>query len=301
MVGIVLIVAGYAASRAIWGPISKLVPTSSIDAGHQAALMVVAFNAVTPLALTLAMPAFYRLCLRLAPPREDEELARPQFLHEEVGDNAAVTLVLAEREQLRLLRRLPQYCDWLRENTPPDAASVERYSDAFFQVGQYIEQAQSGLMALSMTAEDTEWLINQQKRQHMLSALHEACHELYLASREAGPEILPLRSTVVETLDTFLLTVIEGMALQDKEELEIAERMTAGQGAAMERVRKKYLSLADTMTDTDRIRILQLTSVFEHAAWSLRNFAQLLNAALDGVGGNEARREHELSIARAAA
>lgn len=301
LAGIVLVFAAYAAFRGIWGPLAQQIPASSIGAGQQAALMVIGFNLVTPLALTLGMPAYQRLCAHLSPPRDDEELGRPEFLHGEVGDNAAVTLMLAEREQLRLLRRLPHYCELLRGDVAQEAAAVERYSDAFIQVGQCIERAQSSLMAMSMSSENTEWLINQQKRQHMLCALHDACHELYRSSRDAGTEILPLRSTVVETLDTLLLTLIEGMTSQDRDELELVERMTAGQGAAMERVRKKYLSLADSMAEADRIRILQLTSVFEHAAWSLRNFAQLLSAIVNGTVNNETYLESETRIMRAVA
>jgi hypothetical protein len=47
---------------------------------------------VTPLLLTLCLPAFHRLCTRLAPPSGDEDLARPLFLRDEVADNAMATL-----------------------------------------------------------------------------------------------------------------------------------------------------------------------------------------------------------------
>jgi len=283
LAGIAIVLPLYALMRLTAGPSLLAMPVTKISAGNLAALLVVAFNFATPLALTLFLPAYQRLCAKLSPPLDDEEFAQPQFLHSETGDNVTVMLMLAEQEQLRLLRRLPQYCEWLRDGAEQnDPVAVERYFGAFVHVGACIERAQSALMSKVMAAEDTEWLLNQQKRQQMLTALHDACHELYQECRDIASESRSLRSTVVETLDTLLLTLIEGMAKRNVEELELAETMTARQGSAMERVRKKYLALAEAMPETDRIQILQATSVFERAAWSVRNFARLLHDNLAG-------------------
>ena len=123
------------------------------------------FNTVTPLLLTAALPAFQRLCARLAPPVREEGLARPQFLHDEVSDNAMATLILAEKEQLRLLRRCRPIAPTSATRRPSQGPTPAIYHEAFVQVGQDIERSQQALMSREMTLGDTEWLINQQKRQ----------------------------------------------------------------------------------------------------------------------------------------
>lgn len=258
--------------------VQELPGLSSITAGDQAALAAILLNLATPLVLTMALAPHHRLCARLAPPPSDEELEQPQFLRQEVSENPVATLMLAEQEQLRLLRRLPSYCDWLRDEAPANGA-VERYFQAFDRVAGFIERSQGGLMAQRMTADDTEWLLNQQKRQQMLNALNETCHELYLVAQDIGSAIQPLRVSIVEALDTLLLTAVDAMAKQDVGELDVIDTMTKNHGSAMERVRKKYLTLADDLAEDERTRILQITSLFERAAWSVRSFAHLLRDA----------------------
>jgi phosphate:Na+ symporter len=259
------------------GTIAWLTHGLSLSPGARAAVTAVIFNIAAPILLTAVLPAFHRLCARLAPPLREEGLAQPQFLREEVGENVVTTLVLAEQEQLRLLRRLPAYCASLRdEPRAKDAPSPEDYHTAFAQVGQSIERFQRALMSRQMTAEDTEWLLNQQKRQELLSGLDDACFDLWQAARSVGADIQPLRHTVVEVLDVMLLSAIDAMAKRDIDDLDLLETSTRNHGAAMERVRKKYLAVSDNLPADERNRILQITSIFERAAWSLGRFGALL-------------------------
>jgi phosphate:Na+ symporter len=295
--GILLFLAFLIAERALGGSSALVDPgalSKSFGAGNQAALLAVASNILTPMVLTMSLPAYYRLCARLAPPQEEDELARPQFLLGDVIESPVVTLWMAEQEQLRLLKRLPQYCEWLREEQDPqEVEAVARFSHAFNQVGGFIEQAEISLMSKEMSAQDTEWLLNQQKRQQMLIALHESCHELWLIGRDIGENIRSLRVSIVEALDTFLLTAIEGMANHDVEELAVIEAMTNRQNTIMERIRQKYLTVTDTLAENERGQILQLTSTFERAAWSIRNFSQLLRDAPGMKMGQPALFDHQ--------
>jgi phosphate:Na+ symporter len=250
----------------------------SLSIGAEAAVAAVVFNTATPLLLTAVLPWFHRLCVRLAPPLHEEDLARPLFLLNEVGENAVATLTLAEQEQLRLLRRLPAYCACLRDDPAAgkDLPSPDAYHRAFGQVSKSIERFQRALMSQQMTPEDTEWLLNQQKRQELLNSIDDACYDLWETFQGIGANAPALRHTIVECLDAILLTAIDGMANNDAEELGLLETMTRNHGAAMERVRKRYLAVSDSLPSEERNGILQITSIFERAAWSLRRFGELL-------------------------
>jgi phosphate:Na+ symporter len=260
--------------------------------GAQAAAAALIFNTVTPLVLSLALPAFRALCAHLAPPSGDEDLALPQFLRGEIDDNVLAILVLAEQEQLRLLRRLPAYCAALREQpngqtseaAPLPSPKVQH--EAFSSVSAHIARFHRALMSRPMSHEDTEWLLNQQKRQEVLNAMEDACHELWTACEGTRQEALSLRQNVVEALDLLLITTIEAMANGDRDELHLLDVMTNNHGATMERVRKKHLSLSEDLQADERDRVLLITSIFERAAWSLRRFGALLSDS-PGLGASK--------------
>jgi len=251
------------------------------SAATQVALLMLVFNLATPLLLTAVAHAYTQLCARLAPPRGDEDLARPQFLHEEVRDNAATTLLLAEQEQLRLLKRLPQYFAYLRQESPPrNGISPTAYHAAFKSVSGQIRRFQGGLMAHSMTATDTEWLLNQQQRQELLATIEEACHDFCeLGATCVRADLQPIVSALTEATDACVMTLIAAMADGDATELDMLALMTSDRGSAMEALRKEYLSSSDSLPPDARSQIVRLTSLFERAAWSLGRFGQLLRTS----------------------
>jgi len=249
----------------------------SVSAGTFAALAAVVLNTVTPLLLTLLAPVLHGLCARFSPPLRDEALARPQYLRGEVEENAVATLLLAEKEQLRLMQRLPAYCAALRdEDAPADEPTPQAYHEAFGIIAKAIEEAQNALMSREMPADDTEWLLNQQKRQQLINALDDACFELWQVGRSVGGPLRPMRDNIVEALDTLLLYAIDGLAEGDEAELQVLETMTGNHGTAMERVRKKYLSVSETIPPEDRNLVLQMTSLYERAAWTIRRLTGLV-------------------------
>jgi phosphate:Na+ symporter len=252
----------------------------SSSPGTRAALVAVIFNTVTPLLLTALMPGLLMLCERLAPPRSEDELARPLYIRDEMSETPVAALLLAEQEQLRLLRRLPAYFAWIRDGQAAgDGPSPETYHSAFSKVGQAISRAQGALMAKAMTYEDTEWLVDQQKRQELLGAIDATCFELCEATKDVAADVQPLRDTLVEALDAMVLTAISGMAEKDRDELGLLDTMTRNRGPAMERARQKYLALSDRLPPAERSRILEITSLFERCAWSLNRFGELLRGS----------------------
>ncbi len=158
--------------------------------------------------------------------------------------------------------------------TPPAV-----YHDAFVQVSGEIGRFHRALMSERMTVEDTEWLLNQQKRLESLIALDATCHELCALSASTHEAEDRLRDAIIEALDALLLTAIDGMAKDDREELDALVTMTRDRGPSMERMRKQYLAASDSLSPAERNRILQLTSLFERASWSLNRFATLLREA----------------------
>ena len=89
---------------------------------HRIAWLFLIFQLGTALAVAPLGGPLRALLARLSPPRAAEALSGPQFLYEEALEDPATALTLVEREQARLLARLPALLDPLREDGGPSAA-----------------------------------------------------------------------------------------------------------------------------------------------------------------------------------
>ncbi|WEK47662.1 MAG: Na/Pi symporter [Candidatus Andeanibacterium colombiense] len=253
---------------------------SGVDPGMQAVAVVIAFNALTPLVLTILRGPYLALCIRLSPPLPAEELGHPRFLHNEVTDSPHVTLLLAEKEQLRLFERLPAYSAALKEGAIEgrEAPSPEAYHEAFALVAGTIERAQAVLMTREMSGEDTEWLLGQQRRQEALRQLDEACFELWQAAHALEAELHPMRARIVAELDLLFDVADDAMKTSNPEDFRLIEEQTRDCGARMEAMRKDYLATHDHHSPEERGHVLALTSIYERAAWAIRRLSALLGS-----------------------
>lgn len=278
VVAVLLFLAAFAIDRMTGGAgLAWIDALPGIDTGMATVAVVIAVNALTPLVLTVLSGPYLALCARLSPPLPAEELGHPRYLHNEVTDSPHTTLLLAEKEQLRLFERLPAYSAALKgeiegKTAPPPAA----YHEAFGLVAGVIERAQAVLMTREMSGEDTEWLLGQQKRQEVLHQLDDACFELWESAHALEPELHPMRARIVEELDLLLDVAEDAMQTSNPEDFRIIEEKTRDCGARMEAMRKDYLATHDHHSPEERSHVLALTSIYERAAWAIRRLATLL-------------------------
>jgi len=81
----------------------------------QVALVYLALQVVSCGLMSLLFEPGYRLVQRLSPRSEEERLSSPKYLYSQALDEAQSALALVEREQTRLVKRLPQLLDTVRE------------------------------------------------------------------------------------------------------------------------------------------------------------------------------------------
>lgn len=246
------------------------------NAGAVAVGVVIAANLAAPVLLTLLRRPYLRLCERLSPPLAAEELAHPRYLHHDFAGSPHTTLLLAEKEQRRLFERFPAYCAAFDERTDGDAPTPAVYHEAFGIVGTEIEQTQARLMAREMSREDTEWLLAQQKRQHVLHALDEACFELWQAGHALPEDLYAMRGKIVDELAVLLALADDAMTTRNPEDFRIIEAKTRDCGTRMETMREDYLARHRHHSPGERSQVLALTSVYERAAWAIRRLSALL-------------------------
>ncbi|WP_269543154.1 Na/Pi cotransporter family protein [Cerasicoccus fimbriatus] len=244
----------------------------------QVALVTLLMNVVTPVALTLVAGRFTALCEKSSPPTQTEHLSQPEYLQEDSKDSPMAGLMLCEKEQLRLLQRLPNYLATLREGEASLGVSPAAYHQAYSEISRQILHFQSAMITHSLSAEHTEWLINLQNRQDLLNTIEGACYSLCkeLGEQQASPEIHQLSQQIIEALDTMILTAIAALEEYDASECVLLETMTAERGESMEQIRRRYLASADQVSAGMRNQVMHITNVFERASWALGRFGKLI-------------------------
>ena len=84
------------------------------DLASQVAWFYLGLQVVSAGAVSLLGPGLLALAGRLSPPDPAETLGRPRYLYEQALGEAESALDLVEKEQARLVKRLPRMLDALR-------------------------------------------------------------------------------------------------------------------------------------------------------------------------------------------
>jgi hypothetical protein len=122
-----------------------------------------------------------------------------------------------------------------------------------------------------MELETSEQLLNLQNRQKLLAVIEEEVFGLFRIprGRTGQSKAGQLGLSIVESLDTLLLTVIAAAETGDAHERELLAVITAYRGSMMEQIHKNYLSMEHTFSPEDRSLVLYLTHLFERTVWSI--------------------------------
>jgi phosphate:Na+ symporter len=249
------------------------------DAGEQAAYLTVLFNLVVPTLLSLLMRPHLRFLERFWPQSKQEWLSQAESIHAYVGNQPETAVVLADRERMRLMKRLPAYLDTLRvereRSGNPGAASLH---DAFGPISERVLEFLLGMLQSDVELRTSARLLSLQNRQALLAAIEEDIFGLcqILRGRTDKGKAGQLGLNVVECLDTLLLTVIASADTGDSDERELLLVLTADRGELMERIRKTYLSMEGSLSLDDRSLILYVIHLFERTAWCIGQYGRLL-------------------------
>lgn len=219
---------------------------------------------------------------RYAPPTREEAFGKPSYLYEGARKDAGSALVLAEREQRRLLERLPLYLDTIRQDvqTPrnPGTTSLHRASH---EVGIAIERFLDETLAEALSGATLDHAIILKNRNQLLLSLQETLYQLVNeverthAGQDPTESTPQLTDSMVETLHMLLLMVLDAVEDGDAEDLAMLQSLTEDRSELMDGIRRKLLA-SQELQGTTRDAVFAATSLFERGVWLLRRYAMLL-------------------------
>ena len=275
---IVLVPLFYTETAFGFPPLMAAVQSLSDDVGQQIAFAYLFFNMIAGFVLLPLIGASERLLARLYPPTEAEDESRLAFLSDHAAANPEIALIMAEKEQLRLLQRLPRYVDVPRlqdagQRVRKMAALREAFRSVHKQAGIYIDD----LADDRLVAENHERVYRIVDRHSRLETLEAALAEFAEAAPllQGSGALEDIRVALVEGLDAVLLSFVDAMESGDAEDMALIQRITGDRGDLMEGVRRQFLSDETvSLGREEKLGLLQLTGLLERLIWMLREMAQ---------------------------
>ena len=214
------------------------------------------------------------------PPSATEVLSETQFLHRNAADSPETGLLLAEREQERLLERLPLYIDAVRDEPSAKRETPATYHAAFIGISKRINDALSQISRLGLNTAISDELIRVTKMQEQLRRFEELVFQLAteMSRKDLSPRARKLGAAIMESTDFIMLTAIAAIQSHDKGEIDSLETLTQDRSALMTKVRHSYFNSEKELSEEDRNFVLDVTILFENVIQTLSRYGLLLKS-----------------------
>lgn len=244
----------------------------------QAIFVALAFQfGAAGLLVLLRDPVFSYIEARF-PPSATEVLSETQFLHKNAADSPETGLLLVEKEQGRLLQRLPLYIDALREESGGKKESPANYHAAFVEISRSINETLSEISRLGLNTASSDELIRVTKMQEQLRRFEDLVFQLttQMARKDISTKARELGNVIMESADFIMLTAIDAIESREEGEIDTLETLTQDRSALMTRMRHNYFDSEQDLSDADRNFVLDVTILFENVVQTLARYGTLL-------------------------
>jgi phosphate:Na+ symporter len=258
-----------------------LVRALSENVGSQAVYVALIFQFGTAMLMVLIRgPILDRIHL-LFPPSSAEVLSQEKFIHARAADSPETALLLVEKEQHRLLERLPKYIDYVREGAGgTQGHHPNAYHEAFSHISGRIGETLSRISGHGLSQTTSDELIRATKLEEQLVTLEDIVHRLVtqMLDQHDSPRADELGRNIMESIDFMILTAIDAIESKDSGEIETLEMLTQDRSSMMTKIRHNYFESEKGLSTQDRNYVLDITILFENAVHTLGRYGQLLRA-----------------------
>jgi phosphate:Na+ symporter len=248
------------------------------------AAVYLALQSASTLCMALLDAPISRLIEAQAPPSIEEVLGKPQYLSEAAMGDADTAILVANREQARLLASLPLYLDGLREDGDPGALSVEARGEVDRTIARECNMFLAELAERYTSRDVLDQALRLRDRNELITALQASLVELAQSAGGADYEnVRTLLHSLVESLHLMLETLADIAATPDADDLAMLRMLTHDRSELMDSIRRRMQ--AEALPHDAQQRAFAATTVFERCIWLLRRYVLLLDAAVGDEPG----------------
>jgi phosphate:Na+ symporter len=248
-------------------------------ASGQLAAIVLGYQIAGALLCTLLLGRILGLLERLFPPSALQEMSKPAFLIDEALVEPTFAIELVDRENQRLLARLPGMLDHVRADRPAAGVSNAAVGAAAAAITramtEYIEQISDA----DLDRGARERVVRLQHRIANLSALFDAVGDFVKMSLSARvwPSSARVADQMIEALHTLLTTLVEATGSGDATDRDMLLALLGHRDEMMERMRRRVLREDPDMPPKAQEALFSTTMLFERIVWLARRGALLLS------------------------
>ena len=230
--------------------------------------------------LLLLQKQVFNFIERKFPPSTVEILSATEFLHDKAAYSPNTALLLVEKEQFRLLQRLPAYIDYARPETDRTGmSSPKEFHDAFSNICDEISSTISSLSRNRLATDVSDKLIQVAKLHEQIVSLEGYIFQLVedFAAVTRGGKAEELGRNILESIDFMILTAIDAIESRDAGEVETLAMLTQDRTELMKKVRHNFFASETELTDAERNFVLDVTMLLENVVQTLSRYGRSLS------------------------
>ena len=214
---------------------------------------------------------------RVWPASQADELSRPQFIHNHASVDVDTSLMLVDLEQRRAVRGFSEYFDAVRRGeriAPLRAGTRKLISD----ITEFLNDLQT--LRPVHGVENQNSLRNRQKLLGWLEdALGVMCETL--AGLDDRSPLAQLRTTICESVDGVLLSLVDAMDSDDPITWDLTRQLTGDRSEMMRDIRSRHLEWDPPLRHLELIDVLLVTNSVEEAFFLFSKMAKEFNPTSD--------------------
>jgi phosphate:Na+ symporter len=208
-----------------------------------------------------------------------EDIAQLKYLHPQALSDPETAIDLIEKEQARLVVRLPDQVNAMRP-TDNGKRRIDRRGihQAFQALFNEVQSYLTGLLHMPLPRATSERVTNVHDRQEVIGFLEETVHQMVHGVEETPPseQLAALVQNMTEALDFLLTTAGDAATTLDCADADLLAGLCMDRGDLMGRIRTLYLASEQGLRPQDKLLLLGLTTHFDRVVWLMRRLAGLL-------------------------
>ena len=241
------------------------------------ALLYVSLGVLPMVPALVLLGPFVRVIRQRYPESEQDELARPRYLHDQAHVDADSALMLAELELKRALSHCLAHCEAIRQGesvTGIRAAIselltvIDEFADETARQHPSYEYERRNALANRVKA--VQWLNRSLAR--FCETLGAPAPQTWLPNPIGG-----LKDTLRESADAALMTLIDAIEADDESSWDAAHHVSEDRSELMSRVRSRYYAQHPQFNEEQVRDVLLATNAFEEFFYSLRHLEHCWN------------------------
>ena len=242
--------------------VKALVLSINVEPDQQLALVYVLMcTFLLPLMLAGLNPSV-RLLERWWPTSRADKLSQFKFIHGNATVDIDSSLALVDLEQRRVLSNLSQYFNAIRNEEPTIASLREALRKLLSDIDEFLSDLET-----SHPIQHVENRNATRNRQKLLQWLENALGTLCetLSELKERDVLTRFRTSICESVDSVLLSLIDAVADDDETSWEITRQLTGDRSDMMRRLRVRYLEIEPPLRKVEMINVLLVTNSVEEA------------------------------------